>query len=888
MSRDRERRGDGERATPREPLPRRPSRGEIDEEIEHHLRGRIEELVAAGYAREAAEREARRRFGSVERARRRTEGVYRPRRRWSLAPLGQELIGALRSLRHRPAFTLTATLLLAVGMGTTTTMLAVLNAYLFRGMPYPHAERLMAISTVAPPSASPMDDRPPSLDWRELPEVELAVGWDRDAFTLVGDGRPEEVGSAWVSPDFFPAFGVEPTMGRGFTPDETGPEAAAVAIISHDLWQTRFGGDEEILGRTLRMYAADRPDDAQSLTIVGVLPPDWWHFFSGTDVLTPLPATREAYVLRLAPGVEYEEAQARLNAFAHEVWGPEYADWGVGMEPIHDRHVRQVRPLLGALGAGVALVLLIACANVAVLLLVQATGRAREFALRAALGAGRGRLVLRLLLEAAVLSVAGVAGGALGILGASRALAAMSPTIERLVGATVPGGAGMLTIDARVALLSVGATAAVTLLFGLAPLAAGVAGRLSAVIGTGARGATVSARQHALRTGLIVVELALSLALLAGAGLMVRSALHMSAVDLGFEPHNLLRIGMGLSTIRYPGPEQWSQRIDETLQEFASVPGVESVAGAIPSPFAWASDPVTPQEGPLADADPPPAAAVRAVSAAYFRTMGIELQLGRTFETSDRTGTEPVAIVSDRLAAMLWPGESAIGRRLRIPDWMGEGEPPLRRIVGVVADTREGLTGERELPDAYVPLAQAPFRYVYVLVRSAQPADTLIPTLERRVWDDDPEQPLSRPAAVSDAVRNASETSRALARMLVTFAAFGVVLAVIGVYGVIAFAARQRRQELAIRVALGAQQNDIRRLLLGYGLRVVFAGVAIGLGAAWALGRALASQVHGVSASDPVTLGAVMVAMAIIALGAVLLPARRAALWKPMDLLREE
>lgn len=862
--------------------PARPSDNEIDQEIEHHLEGRIEELMEQGYDRGAAEREARRRFGATPRVRRQVRAVYRRRR--PLGAIGAEVVGALRSLGRRPLFTATAVLLLAIGIGTTSAMVALLDAYLFRDLPYPHADRLVRLQRVVPEGWRGSGPEP--VDWSDTPAVELAVSWDLDAFTLVGDGPPQQVPGAWVPPDFFPAFGVALARGRGFRPDEA-RIGAPVAIIGHELWQTRYGGDPDILGRTVRMYASDRPEEASELTIVGVLPADFWHFNSYTQILAPLPGLRATYIVRLADGVGAEAAQASMLATARESWGPGFAEWGLELADMHDAHVARVRPTLGVLAAAVGLVLLITCSNVAMLMLVQASSRTREYAVRAALGADGSRLMTQQLLEAGLL---GAGGAVLGLFAAARALAAWAPAIEQQLGTRVPGGALRLDLDVRVVVVSAGVTLLVTLLFGIAPTVAGLGRDLSRTLTGSGRSSTGTRKQQRVRTGLIVVELALSLALLVGAGLALRSVLYLSSLDPGFEPRGVIQVQMGLSSFRYPSPEDWNRRIEEVLELARATGHVDAAAAALPGPFSEIGpDPIVPLDGPLADADEPALAAIRAISPDYFRTLGIPLLQGRGFAGSDRSDGEPVAIVSERLAAVLWPGERALGRSLQVPDPMGASPEGLwHRVVGVVGETLEGVHAESQAPDAYVPLAQAPRRYAYLHLRTAQPPALFVPVLEEAVWARDPEQPLTGPVLMTDLLRNAGATPRALARLLASFAGFGALLAVVGVYSVVAFAARQRRRELAVRVALGADRRAVRTLVLRHGALVVGSGLALGLLAAWGLARALASQVYGIGSFDPWTFVTVTALLGAIAFAGVLAPARRAAGADPMLLLREE
>jgi putative ABC transport system permease protein len=762
---------------------------------------------------------------------------------------------------------------LAVGIALNVLAFSVVNAYLLRPLPYPGGERLVAVNTWN------------ALSWTEVSEVfDLAVSWDLDVFTLVGDGRPELVRGAWITPDFLEAYGVEPALGRTLSSDEAGRGGASVAMISHRLWRDRFGGDPGALGRTFRAYMSDRPEEAELFTIVGVLPEDYWYLNDFTDVLVPIREERAVYTARLRPGVGVEEAERYVAALAAGRIENAPPDFQVSVVSLRDQYVRGVRPSILVLQVAVFLVLLIACANAGVLVMVRSTRREREFGVRRALGAGRTRIVRQHLAEG--LLVAGLAA----VLGVALAGLAIGPTrdlvVERL-GRSAPGGIEALTIDGSVVAVTVALTLLVGLLFGLVPLVVSRSRSLTAGLRDGGRGGDTKHRRR-LRDAMVVTEVALSLALLSGAGSMVRSALHLQRRDIGFDPSRVVTGEVGLREASYPDAAERHAFFDRLVARMRELPGVEAAAITAAAPFTNTFETGT-VEGEQAPAFAEAVSGM--VGDGYFQAMGIPILRGRDFGPSDDAGSEPVAIVSESLADELWPGQDPLGRGVRdvARSWVtAPPEPePFRRVIGVVGDIEREVGGV-EGGDVYRPYRQASRLWMDVIARARPGAPPLVPAIEGVLRDLDPEVPLAGVVQLEEAVEAAAAPTRFMATLLSGLSAFAFLLAVVGLYGVIAYAARERRRDIAIRMALGADRSQVVGLFLSSGMAIAAAGVVLGLGGGVVLSRALEGQLHGVRPGDPATLALLAGALLATALAAVWIPARGAARSDPMEVLREE
>jgi predicted permease len=874
---------------------------EVERELAFHLEMRAREFEAAGLSGEAARRSAEAAFGDIaavatacraERARRSRER----RRREMWRGLGGDVRFGARGLRRHPGFAAAAVLTLGAGMAIAATMVALTDAYLLRPLPYPDAERLVVV------------EGPGSPDWRAAPAVfEHVAAWDLDALAIVGGEAPERVWTSWVSPGFFDALGVRPALGRLFTAEEVAAGGRALAVISHGVWQRRWGGDPDVLGRTFAAYSDDRPDEAELFTVIGVLPADFWYANRFTEVLAPLRGERAVTLATLAPGVTPAVAEAALARQAAER-DPARAE--VRVRLMQSAYVEGVRPVLLAVGSAVALVLLIACGNATLLLLVRAAGRGDEFAVRVAIGAGRGRIVRQLVVEGLMVSAAAAAVGlALGWL----LLGLVRGTLPVLLGTPVPGGAVSLGMSVPVFVAAAITTAVAGTLFGLVPLAA--LGRRDVTRSLAAAGRGTDARAtHRLRGGLVVAELALSLALLVCAGLLVRSALHLQRLALGFEPDGVVAIGLSLRQRDYGDAPRRAVFYDRVLREIeTSVPGaapafvswapfsrVGAVAVETPESPARRPGDAAPERGrpeaalrsPRAPATPvssPGQASVQMVSPSYFQVLGIAIRRGRVFDSLHNGVSEPVAVVGESLARSLWPAGDPIGRRLRVVTEPDPQAPPGRdtgwlRVIGVVADVRKTLVAENP-PDLYVPIAQRPPILAELVVTGAAGLERL-DAVRAAVWRVNPELPLNEVRRLDEDVALASLPARFLAWLLSGFALFAVVLATLALYGVVAFAVTERRREIAVRMALGADARAVVRLFLRQATVLVAAGMAAGLAGGFALSRILRSQLFGVAAGDLTTYAGVALALGAAAFAATWVPARRAARAHPMGVLR--
>lgn len=787
----------------------------------------------------------------------------------------EDLRFAWRSLRREPAFAGLLVAVLGIGVAVNTSVFTVVHAYLLRPLPYPAPERVV---TIRAPVQVTVDDVADLFEAR--------VTWDLDAFTLLGEDGPELARGAWVTPDFLDVYGVEPALGRVFLPEEGGPGATrSVAILSHRLWQTRYGGSPDVLGRTVSAYTSDRPDDAEAFTIVGVLPRDFWHFNDYTDILVPLREDRAIYAGRLLPGVTPEAASDVITrrVVARSTSLPDR--FTVQVVRTHDLHVASVRPTLWTLQTAALLVFLIACANAAVLILVRSVRREQELGVRRALGAAGGRLARQLVLEGALLAAgAGLLGVLLAIGGMEIVRGGEALSLWR----SIPGGVDALRLDFPVLAATLALCGVTGIAFGMVPLLTSRGSRLATSLSEVGRGGSDTRGRRRVRAGLLCLEVGFSVALLTGAGLMIQSALHLQRTDLGFQASGIARGQVGLRQASYPEPGQRIAFFRELTDRAAGQPGVESVGLVSAVPFTWFFN-----ERPLEAEDGRAGGGIVVVAdGSYFETMSIDLVRGRTFGPDDQGGAL-VAVVSESVAERLWPGEDPLGRRFREAEEMGmepgaEEEPaPWYSVVGVVRDVRQGVSPEPS-GDVYLSFEQtAPF-WSNVVVRTRAGAGSPLPALERSLAEIDTDVPLSSAGALDDIVVRAIAPSRFLATLFATFAAFALVLSVVGLYGVMSYTARQSRRDVAIRMALGANGAEVRRWFLGQAAVVLGIGLALGLFGGVRIGDALEGQLHGVAPRDPTTLLAVTLLLGGTALIAVWLPARRAARAAPALVLRQE
>ena len=808
--------------------------------------------------------------------------------------LTQDLRYAVRALRRSPGFTAVALATLALGIGANTAIFSVVNAVLLEPLPFPDSGRLVAFYQTLPargvttagvsfPNYSDFAGR--SRSFEQLGAIRM------HDYTLTGQGEPALVVGGTVTGNVFAMLRTRPLLGRGLAASDEAPDAPPVAVLSEKLWREHFGGDPAAVGRTLRL-------DERVFTVVGVMPaafhspPDkppaeLWASLVQDPVFGDLRQKRGGHYLtvvgRLRPGVTLDAAQAELATIARglaQQYPKENENWGVRLVPLAESLVAGVRTALWVLLGAVSLVFLIACVNVANLMLVRSSGRARELAVRTALGAGRGRLARQLLTEALAL---GLGGGALGI---ALALAGM-----KALRAWLPADLPRVTevaIDGRVLLFSFLASLAATLVFGAGPALAAGRANLSAALREGSAGAGESGKRRRLRSLLIAGETAFSFVLLVAAALLIRSFVRLQEVPLGFRPDGVLTAGMSLPRTQYAKPEQWRGFYGSLVEHLRSEPGVESAAAALPLPltggglnFAFSIEGRADEGAGANDRT----ANYTSATTEYFRVMGVPLAAGRTFDERDVPGAPQVCVVSTAFAHRYFPGEDPIGKRLVF----GFQEPVAREIVGVVGDVkRDGLALPSQ-PEMYVPFAQDPWWAAYAVVRTSggDPA-RLSSAMRADVQALDPTLPIENIAPMRSFVDDSVAQPRFRTTLLGLFGAAALLLAVLGIYGVISYSVGRRTREVGIRLALGAAPGDVLRMVLGEGLALVGVGLALGLAGAFLATRSLSSLLFEVSRLDAGSWAGVAVLLLLAGLAASWIPARRATRVDPVSALRAE
>ena len=789
---------------------------------------------------------------------------------------------AVRSLLKAPGFTAGAVLTLALGMTLCTAAMVAVNAYLLGGLPYPAAERLFGIRYAAPGQDQPQNME--QLDWASLEDtIEHPVAWDLDMFYVLGGEHAESAPGAWVTPGFVQGLGIQPALGRGFTPGAFVQGGPNEALISHRLWSSRFGSDPAIVGRTFTAYVSDRPEEAERFTIVGVMPPQFWHINSYTDILTPLRTRTYPYMARLRDGVTAEAAASRVTALVAAGARNVPQNWRAQVVPAHEAYVQSVRPALRTVTVAAALVLLVACGNVAGLLLVRAARRQREVAIRLALGAGRLAIARMLLAEGLLL---GAAATVLALFLTRLALDSLAPLVQQQLGRTAPGGAVAFAIDGRVMAFAAAAGVLTALMCALVPLAASLRPRLLSGLQSAGRTTTEGARSQRIRAALIACEVALSLTLLAGSALMLRTTISLLHTDLGFSADRVLLASVTLRQNRYPDVTSRSAVFERIAARLKALPGAEAVGLTTAYPLQQMRTQTI--ETPGSSNRETTRASVHAVSEDYFSTMGIRRAEGRGFTPADRSGAGPVAMVSESLARRLWPS-GALGKRVTVPENQDRGDPIMveREIVGVVRDLRQHPADE-DLADVYVPILQTATRFAHILVRTAGAPTGWVPPLRSAFREIDPEIAIDRARPLQLAVDEATARPKFLASLLGSFAAAAALLALVGVYGVIAYAVRQREREIAIRLAVGADPARITRLFVRQGGAILLAGLALGVCGALGAGRLIESQLFGVTPRDPAALALAVAAFGAAGLAAIWWPSHRAASTDPAIALRVE
>ena len=794
-----------------------------------------------------------------------------------------ELRIAARSLAKSPGFALAAVITLGLGVALCAAVLLVLNAYLFRTLPYPAAERLYSVRYSAAGQTPPPNLQ--TLDWRSLDDViEHPIAWDLDVFSLIGAERSESVPGAWVTPGFVQGFGIQPAIGHGFDNDAFKPGGPNVALISDRLWRSRYAADPAIVGRQFNAYVSDRPDEAEAFTIIGVMPADFWHLNPYTEVLVPLRAATYPYMVRLREGVLPGVATDRITALVRAGTTVPNAEWRANLESTHAAYVERLRPILRSVAIAAGLVLLVALANVAGLLLIRTTRRQKEIAVRRALGASRIAVARLLLIEALII---GAGATLVGVLAGGLLMQWLAPIVQRELGRTAPGGVSAFSFDAPI----IGAAALCGLLAAIACtvgplLAASRVGLLGSLQG-GGRGTTEGRGSQRARSALIALEVAASLALLAGSTLMMRSVINLLQVDFGIEAGNVASVPMTLRQRTYPQPADRLAFYERALARVEAIPGIESVATTNWWPLQAPQPRLLQVERSGARVEG--RAGVIGTSPAYFATLGIPLVAGRVFTPRDRIGSEAVAIVSDTLSKRLWPDGGSIGANVNLieENQRGERRSSALQVVGIVRDVRQ-TSEDDDLADLYVPVLQTPGRFSWMYVKTAGDPLTWMPQLRSAFAEIDPEISFETPRTLQAAIAQQSSRQKFMAWLLGGFSTVAGLLALVGVYGVIAYAVRQREREIAVRIAVGADPRRITRLFVIEGSRVMLVGLALGLAGAVGAGRALESQLFGVPPVDPLTLLTTTAGFALAGYVAVWWPARRAAATDPAAALKEE
>jgi putative ABC transport system permease protein len=834
-----------------------------------------------------------------------------PRKTKMIDTFMQDIRFSIRSFRHAPAFVMLAIMIVALGIGATTTVFSVVQGVLLRPLPYADSSDLVYLGTSWGDAIPTYTSQSDFVDWKaRLTTVESLGAATLRTIVLAADGDPQRVMVSPVSRDFLSALGVAPALGRAFVPEEFEAGQNDVALISHGFWMRQWGGAPGALGQVLRPEAGPEagPDARESFRIVGVMPAGFRApevlGLAEAEVWIPLPMDEVAYatsrtsrslrvVGRLASGITFDAARQEvvaLQATMIEEYPDSYA-WGDGtvgiaVASLHEQTVGESGPALWTVFAATGLLLLIACANVANLLLARATQRNREIAVRAALGAGRGRIVTQLLTESTLLSLAGGVVGALLALAGVRTFVAFSPVdFPRL--ATVQVDVGALCFAFALSLVT-------GLVFGYAPAVLGSRGALISSLKEGGSQAGFSRSSAFLRSTLAAAQIALALVLLVGAGLLVNSYARLLAIDPGFEADGLLLMEVDLGD-PYPEGEQRVAFFAALLDHIERIPGVEtaSMVEYLHQDFAmWA--PYVILEG--ADEEAPPTFAAHAVGPAFIETMGMRLLRGRDFSAQDAEGAPPVVIVSETLARTLWSDGDPVGQRLKISPG---ADAPWLTVVGVAADIRGGRVAYAPQPELFVPYLQFPyFDWTQVLIRGEVDAGALgsagagpgalAGPLRQALLEVDPKLPFDGVITMNERIASGLESSRASTFLALSFAVLSMVLAAGGIYGTMMYAVGQRTREIGIRVALGATSSSVVRLVVRQSMVIVGAGIIVGLVGALLLAGLLETAVFGISPTDPVTFLAVAVILGVAALVAAYLPARRASRVDPLKALRME
>lgn len=809
-----------------------------------------------------------------------------------------DLLLGLRLLRRNPAFAVTAILLLALGIGANTAIFSVVNAVLLRPLPFQDSSRIMQIWHVPPaksfPGLSLFSVSPANyLDWRSMNHsFEDMAAYGGTSFNVGGKERPESVQAAPVAPGFLSILRVQPILGRGFTPDDDRPGQGHVVLLGYALWRERYGADPSAVGQKIVL-------DGAPYTILGVMPRTF-QFPSWAQLWTPLAWTSEKRAVRgnhnylvvgrLKPGVDIRSAQAELSAIStrlEQLYPEDDKGWGAKILPLREQLVGDVRPALLVLLGAVGFVLLIACANVANLVLGKILARKKEIAIRSALGATRGAIVRLVLAETLLLSVA---GGALGLFlarfGTTLIVKFLADRLPRFAEITL--SAPVLAFTAFLALFA-GALA------GLLPALRFTKADINEALKQGQGRGSSDSGGSKTRGLLVVSEVALSLVLLVGAGLMVRTLWQLSNVKPGFDPNSLLTMTVSIPASKFPTPTAYISFFERVLQQVRSTRGVESagVIDDLPMNGSGSHQPVAIEGQPAVPMADQPEVDVRLISSGYLRTMRVPLLSGRDLTGGDVAGRNPAVIISESMAKRFWPHEDPLGKHLTLTFFPSAP----REVVGVVGDVKLDSLGEtRPVATVYWPLDQvfAPTSEAWqsfpmsLAVRTSRDPMSAVTAVTSAVHEVDPETPVTDVLTMNELISNTLTPQRSNMLLLAAFAALALLLTAVGIYSVLSYAVRRRIREIGIRMALGASHSDVLMMVVTEGLKPILLGVAIGLAAALALGRVLSSLIYGVRPGDPLTFLTVAVLLVVVGALATAIPAYRATRVEPIRTLRDE
>ena len=802
--------------------------------------------------------------------------------------LRQDLVYGVRMLLRKPGFSLTAILTLALGIGASTAIFSVVNGVLLRPLPYNDAERIITVWQNDHRRGIPQQKlSPPNfLDYKQRNQVFESMAVLRPyGLDYTGGGEPETLQAWLVSEGFFQVVGVNALHGRTFLPEEFQQGQQQVALLSYSLWQRRFGGDPKLVGQKMVL-------DGAPYTVVGILPPDF-HFTDKRELMVPYvisegekrrrSATYLAAFARLKPGVTLDQARADMNSIATQL-AQEYPqtnqDVGITAIPLPEQYLGEVRPALLMLFAAVGLLLLIAATNVASLLLVRGAQRGREFAVRAALGATRKRLIYQLLIENFILGLLGGLGGFLLSWSVYLILAFSPSTLPRI---------SEVRVDTTVLAFALGISLITAIVFGLLPLVNLSKPDLQGTLKEGGRGATHGFMHHRLRSLLVISEMALALVLLIGAGLLARSFVRLLQNDPGFATDNVLTLQVHVYNLN-PKPEQQIAYFQQVLERIKHLPGVKDAGAVSAPPFVGEgsieiNNPFTIDGQPAPPQGQEPTAYQTVVTTDYFHTLSIPVLRGRLFTQSDNEQAVPVALINSTMARRFWPNEEAVGKKITMR-W--SNQPLTTEIVGVVGDVRHTGLDSSPRPEIFLHHPQAPFGSMTFVVRTVGDPLKLLPEIKGELWAVNKDQPIYSVRTEEQLVSDSLASRRFSLFLLGVFAVISVILAGVGLYGLISISTSQRTQEFGIRIALGAQASTILKMVIREGVLLALIGVGIGLVGSFVLTRFLSNMLFGITSTDPLTFAAISVLLLLVALLASYIPARRATRVDPIIALRQE